>query len=55
MHGGAAFNLFSVYQAPSGAEILAEDAEAHLWKGNIYERRQRFIKWVSDYTFLLGS
>ena len=36
-------------------EILAEDAVYKRWKGNIYERRQRFIKVPSIYSFIFGG
>lgn len=35
-----------------GREVLAEDATAKIWKGNIYERKQRFVKIPSVYSFL---
>jgi hypothetical protein len=32
--------------APTGTEVLAEDATYKVWRGNIYERVQRYIRWI---------
>jgi hypothetical protein len=40
-------DFFSILNSPTGTEILAEDSTMKLWKGNIYERVQRFIPWIS--------
>jgi len=37
----------SAFLAPSGNEILAEDATYKQWKGNIYERKQRLVRSIS--------
>ncbi len=29
-----------------GQEYLAEDSQLKIWKGHIYERRQRYVKWI---------
>jgi hypothetical protein len=39
-------DFLSIASSPSGTEVLAEDASYKLWKGNIYERHQRFIRWI---------
>jgi hypothetical protein len=47
---GAVFFLhgwLSIALSPTGTEVLAEDATYKLWRGNIYERQQRFINWIS--------
>jgi len=36
-----------------GQEVLAEDAQLRIWKGNIYERKQRFVKWI-DFQSAIG-
>lgn len=33
-------------------EILAEDALLKRWKGNIYERKQRYVKWMSFWSLI---
>jgi hypothetical protein len=38
---------FAYYTSPTGTEFLAEDAKLKIWKGNIYERQQRFIEWIN--------
>ncbi len=32
---------------PTGAEVLAQDATLKIWKPGIYERQQRFVRWIS--------
>jgi hypothetical protein len=39
---------------PTGTEILAEDASFRIWKPGIYERRMRFIKWISGIDIITG-
>jgi hypothetical protein len=38
---------FEIKCAATGTEILAEDAQFKMWKPGIYERRMRFISWIS--------
>lgn len=45
----------SVWESPSGTEVLAEDATLHIWKPGIYERKQRFIQWVHYTELIAGS
>lgn len=40
---------------PSGTEILAEDATFKIWKPGIYERRMRFIRWISSVDLLFNN
>lgn len=37
----------TVLHGTTGQEILAQDATYKRWKGNIYERQQRFVEWIS--------
>jgi hypothetical protein len=37
----------TLYFSPTGTEFLAEDATYKCWIGNIYERRQRFCRWIN--------
>lgn len=50
---GNAVSVFSPL-TPSGTEVLAEEPTFKLWKANIYERKMRFIRWIStaDLIFL---
>lgn len=34
-------------ETPSGTEILAESGTLKVWKPGIYERKMRYIKWIS--------
>lgn len=35
------------WMSPTGTEVLAEDATLRVWKPGIFERKQRFIRWIS--------
>lgn len=48
---GASFIVFPL----GGGEVLAEDTSLRKWKGNFYERKQRFVKIPSTYSFLFGG
>ena len=46
---GAVFFLngfLDIACAPTGTEVLAEDSSFKTWRGNIYERRMRFVAWT---------
>jgi hypothetical protein len=54
---GAIFFLngfLEIAGSPTGTEVLAEDATYKLWKGNIYERQQRFIPWTNPADVIEG-
>ena len=33
-------------EAETGTEVLAQDATIKIWKPGIYERQQRFVRWI---------
>jgi hypothetical protein len=39
---------YPTVDTPSGTDVLAEDATFKVWKPGIYERKMRFIKWISS-------
>jgi hypothetical protein len=54
---GAVFFLndwLSVALSPDGTEVLAQDSTLKQWKGDIFERQSRFIRWINPSELLFA-